>query len=186
MFTLEEKKFILTLARLAIAHYFESGKLPKISLTEVPGKTLLKDGACFVTLTIAGALRGCVGHLEAIQPLYLDIMKNAVAAAFEDTRFFPLQSEELAQTDIEVSILSESKPLSFLSPEDLLAKLQPGQDGVIIRRGNFSATYLPQVWEELPAKKDFLTSLCLKAGLAVDSWTKPGLEVSTYQVEVIK
>lgn len=186
MFTLEEKKFILTLARQAIAHYFESGKLPKISLTEVPGKTLLKDGACFVTLTISGALRGCIGHLEATQPLYLDIMKNAVAAAFEDTRFFPLPSEELAQTEIEVSILSEPKPLSFSSPDDLLVKLQPGQDGVIIRRGNFGATYLPQVWEELPIKKDFLASLCLKAGLPVDSWTKPRLKVSIYKVEAIK
>lgn len=186
MFTPEEKKFIITLARRSIAYHFEFGKLLKVNPTEVPGKTLLKDGACFVTLTISGALRGCIGHLEAIQPLYRDIISNTAAAAFEDSRFFPLQSEELAQTEIEVSILSEPKPLSFSSPEDLLNKLQPDQDGVIIRCGNFSATYLPQVWEQLPLKEDFLASLCLKAGLPVDSWQKLGLEVSTYKVEAIK
>jgi len=199
MFTPQEKKFILDLAKRAIEYYFSAkggsasgGKNKKllkiISLREIPreGKKLKETLSCFVTLTIGGNLRGCMGHVEAVQPLYLDIMENAAAAAFDDPRFSPLSEEEYKKTEIEVSVLSKPEPLSFSSPEDLLKKLRPGIDGVILRRGRRGATYLPQVWENLPDKEQFLSSLCEKAGLPTDDWKKSGLEVETYEVEALR
>lgn len=200
MFTPQEKKFILDLARRAVEHYFKNGKLLELGGDEVVSEKLKEQRACFVTLTIGGELRGCIGHIEAVQPLYLDIIENAAAAAFGDPRFPPLTEKEWKNTEVEVSVLSKPEPLSFSSPEDLLKKLRPGADGVILRRqpgdrGNSpnpllerggGATYLPQVWEDLPDKEKFLSSLCEKAGLEAGDWRRPGVEVLIYKVEAIK
>lgn len=137
----------------------------------------------FVTLKINGNLRGCIGNLSADKSVVEGVRDNAINAAFRDPRFAPLSRDEFDKIQIEVSILSEPKPLSFDSPDDLLAKLRPGVDGVIIRKGIRGATFLPQVWEQLPDKKVFLSHLCLKAGLPADEWKKPGLQVFTYQVQ---
>jgi MEMO1 family protein len=137
----------------------------------------------FVTLKHKGQLRGCIGSLSASDPLAEGVRRNAVNAAFHDPRFAPLTESELGQVEIEVSVLTEPQPLAFSDPEDLLRKLRANVDGVIIRQGHASATFLPQVWEQLPKKEDFLGHLCLKAGLPRDAWKRGKLEVSTYQVQ---
>ena len=137
----------------------------------------------FVTLKINDRLRGCIGNLTSDAPLESGVRRNAINAAFNDPRFAPLSTSELDQVEIEVSILSEPQPLKYSDGDDLVKKLRPYIDGVIIRKDHASATFLPQVWEQLPRPQDFLTHLCTKAGLSADSWQKPDLEVSTYQVQ---
>jgi AmmeMemoRadiSam system protein A len=137
----------------------------------------------FVTLTIDGQLRGCIGNLTSSESLVSGVRRNAINAAFHDPRFTPLTVQELEQVEIEVSILSEPQPLNYSDGADLLGKLRPNIDGVILRKDFASATFLPQVWEQLPQPQDFLTHLSLKAGLASDAWQNPELEVSTYQVQ---
>jgi hypothetical protein len=137
----------------------------------------------FVTLKHKGQLRGCIGSLSASDPLAEGVRRNAINAAFHDPRFSPLTEKELGQVEIEVSVLTEPQALAFGDPEDLLRKLRANVDGVIIRQGYASATFLPQVWEQLPKKEDFLGHLCIKAGLPRDAWKSGKLEVSTYQVQ---
>ena len=124
----------------------------------------------FVTLTIDGQLRGCIGNLTSSESLVSDVRRNAINAALHDPRFSPLSISELDRVKIEVSILSEPRPLYYRDAADLLKKLRPKIDGVILRKDFASATFLPQVWEQLPQPQDFLTQLCLKAGLASDAW----------------
>jgi AmmeMemoRadiSam system protein B/AmmeMemoRadiSam system protein A len=137
----------------------------------------------FVTLKIGGQLRGCIGNLTASEPVAEGVRRNAINAAFHDPRFSPLSQDELDRTEIEVSILSEPQRLEYRDWQDLVAKLRVNVDGVIIRKDYASATFLPQVWEQLPEPHDFLTHLCLKAGLPSDAWKSSELEVLTYQVQ---
>jgi AmmeMemoRadiSam system protein A len=131
---------------------------------------LEKKGAVFVTLTKGKEerLRGCIGSLEAWRPLYRDVIANAQAAALKDNRFPPLRKEELPQIKVEVSLLSKPQPLHYTDTEDLKQKIKPGIDGVILRYNNHRATYLPQVWEQLPEFETFFSSLCKKARLPAD------------------
>lgn len=137
----------------------------------------------FICLKIEGRLRGCIGSLAATESIVDGVMDNAVNAAFHDPRFSPLSDDELDKVSIEVSVLTDPQPLDYDGPADLIAKLRPGVDGLIIRKGPLSATFLPQVWEQLPKPEDFLSHLCRKAGLPGDSWKTTTLEVSTYQVQ---
>lgn len=178
----DERQALLTLAREAITHAVHGQEPLQIDLNAV-SKALRRDGASFVTLTQQGELRGCIGSLEAQRPLALDVRDNAVAAAFKDPRFPPVCSEELDGLTIEISVLSAPKPLPYDGPDDLIAKLRPGVDGVVIERGWNRATFLPQVWEKLPDAHQFLEHLCRKAYLPHDSYLRPGLDVHTYQVE---
>jgi AmmeMemoRadiSam system protein A len=136
----------------------------------------------FVTLKLDGCLRGCIGSLTGCEPLVKGVRSHAVNAAFNDPRFSPLDAEELDRTTIEVSVLSEPQPLIYVDADDLVAKLHPGSDGVILRKGHSQATFLPQVWEQLPKAQDFLTHLCTKAGLGGSDWRHTHLEVEVYQV----
>lgn len=137
----------------------------------------------FVTLTIDGQLRGCIGSLSADEPVREGVRKNAINAAFHDPRFPKLTAGELKRVAIEVSILTEPVPLAYQDADDLLAKLKPDVDGVILGKGMARATFLPQVWRQLPGPDLFLSQLCLKAGLAADAWKKQRLEVLVYQVQ---
>lgn len=137
----------------------------------------------FVTLKIKEQLRGCIGSLTATETLAESVRRNALSAAFHDPRFPPLSQEELGRTAIEVSILTEPRPLPFQDGRDLIKKLRPHIDGVIIRKGFARATFLPQVWEQLPKPEDFLAHLCMKAGLPSRAWEDSDLEVLTYQVQ---
>jgi len=140
----------------------------------------------FVTLTINEGLRGCIGHIIPGESLIEGIRVNAINAAFRDPRFSPLSKEEWGDVKVEISILTEPKGLPYLDADDLLNKLRPGIDGVIIKKGFRQATFLPQVWEQLPDKKDFLTHLCMKAGLDGHAWKKERLEVSLYQAQAFE
>lgn len=150
---------------------------------EVPPEWSPNSGACFVTLTLGGRLRGCIGSLAAYRPLGEDLKANALAAAFEDPRFPPLRAEEWPRVKVEISLLTPPKPWSPAHPTALLEELQTLKPGLIITRGYHRATFLPQVWDQLPDPSDFLTHLCLKAGLDEKAWQKPDLKYEIYQVE---
>ncbi|MFO7838100.1 MAG: AmmeMemoRadiSam system protein B [Desulfosalsimonadaceae bacterium] len=137
----------------------------------------------FVTLTKNGQLRGCIGSLVPDNPIREGVKENAVNAAFHDPRFPGLSKKELDQIRIEVSLLTEPRPLEYKNADDLLQKIRPHTDGVILKKGMHSATFLPQVWEQLPEKEMFLSQLCMKAGLSADAWKKGDLEILTYQVQ---
>lgn len=137
----------------------------------------------FVTLKINDQLRGCIGNLLPDKPLISAVQDNAVNAAFQDPRFAPLSKQEFEKIQIEVSLLTEPKPLDYKDGRDLLDKLRSHVDGVILRKGPYSSTFLPQVWEQLPDKRTFLEQLCMKAGLTADAWQKGDIEVMTYQVQ---
>ena len=137
----------------------------------------------FVTLHEHGQLRGCIGSLSSYRAIVDGVRENAINAAFNDYRFGPVTEDELDHLEIEVSILTEPRLLEYDGAEQLLSLLRPGVDGVIIRRGGASATFLPQVWEQLPEPADFLSHLCRKAGLLPDEWRGGRLEVETYQVQ---
>jgi AmmeMemoRadiSam system protein A len=139
-----------------------------------------------VTLTIHDHLRGCIGALQASQPLGLDVQEHAAAAASEDYRFPPVQPQEVDQLVIEISRLSPSRDLDYADADDLLKKLRPGVDGVVLHRGFQRATFLPQVWANVPDPADFLTQLCFKMGAPGDLWRQEHLQVQTYQVEEFK
>lgn len=142
-------------------------------------------GASFVTLTLGrvpgGALRGCIGSLEARRPLREDVEANAVAAALHDPRFAPLTARELDDTVVEVSVLSAPAALPAADEAELLARLRPGVDGVVLSACGRRATFLPQVWEQLPDPADFLARLRRKAGLPADYWGRD-VVVETYTV----
>jgi uncharacterized protein len=131
---------------------------------------LMETGACFVTLTQQGELRGCIGTLQAHRPLLADVQVNAVAAAFRDPRFPPLSVRELDVTAVEVSLLSPMRPLAFSSQADALAQLRPFVDGVVLEFGAHRSTFLPQVWEQLPDPDEFMANLKRKAGLPASFW----------------
>ena len=137
----------------------------------------------FVTLKEHGELRGCIGSLAAIDPIVEGIKRNALHAAFDDSRFSPVGKNELGAIEVEISILTEPIPLAYAGGDDLLRILQVGLDGLILRKGMQGATFLPQVWEQLPRPEDFLGHLCRKAGLSADAWRAGDLEVSTYRVQ---
>jgi len=128
---------------------------------------LKEKGAAFVTINTEPnkQLRGCIGSLQAYRPLYKDIIANAQSAALHDPRFKPLSKEELKNIKIEVSILSEPKPLPYENRDELKKKITPFKDGVVLKYKTYQATYLPQVWDQLPQFDDFFTSLCMKANL---------------------
>ncbi len=138
--------------------------------------------ATFVTLNKNGELRGCIGHLEAIQPLIKDVADNAFSAAFQDPRFPPLNKNEFNQIKIHISVLSPPEPLSFTSEENLLQQIRPGIDGLILQDGYYRGTFLPSVWEQLPTRENFLTHLKIKAGLPANYWSD-SLQVSRYTTE---
>jgi len=156
---------MLDTARAAIRHGLDTGRPPVVDLAACPEK-LRQPGAAFVTLTLDGALRGCIGSLEPHRPLLEDVAMNAWAAAFQDPRFPPLSEIEFTRLDLHISILGPPRPLEFNSEQDLIAQLRPGRDGLIIRQGDRQATFLPAVWESLPEAHDFLQQLKLKAGIS--------------------
>jgi AmmeMemoRadiSam system protein A len=183
--TREERNFLLELARKTIEEVVTSGKMPEIDASGL-SSTMTELKGCFVTLKKKGQLRGCIGHILPREPLYRAVMDNAVNAAVRDPRFPPVEPKELALLEIEISVLTVPRPLDFKSPDDLLNKLRPDVDGVVLQIGRRQSTFLPQVWEQLPDKESFLAHLSHKAGLPASAWKRPGTEVLTYQVEPFK
>ncbi len=180
--TLEEKQVLLKEARQSIEFATQNKRLPELVLNNYP-TALQENGASFVTLTEHGELRGCIGALEAYQPLIVDVREHAVAAALDDLRFSPVRFEDLPFIHIEVSRLTKPEIFRYSDPKELPSRLHKGVDGVILRDGLRRATFLPQVWEQLPEPEDFLSHLCNKMGAPADLWKQKILEVSIYHVE---
>ncbi|MGD2127014.1 MAG: AmmeMemoRadiSam system protein A [Desulfobacteraceae bacterium] len=180
-----EGRYLLSVARQMIEEALFHRKEELSRDSQFSSKFSEKRGT-FVTITIGGCLRGCIGHIIPQESLIEGIRINAINAAFRDPRFRPLSKEEFEKIKLEISILTEPKPLTYSDAEDLLLKLRPCIDGLIIKKGHNQATFLPQVWEQLPDKKEFLTHLCLKAGLGPDEWKSGDLVVSTYQVQAFE
>jgi AmmeMemoRadiSam system protein A len=168
---------LLAMARAAI-----SDALGKTAVADDSARWLDESGACFVTLTIAGQLRGCIGSLEAHRSLRDDIKANARAAAFNDPRFPPLGADELDQIRVEVSLLSPQQTMRFSSEADALGQLRPLEDGIVFEYGHHRSTFLPQVWEQLPEPTEFMAHLKAKAGLSPGFWAE-GVKLSRYRVE---
>jgi len=174
---------LIDLARRSIRHGLEQGRALPVDLETWP-EVLRVPAATFVTLKREGRLRGCIGSLEARQPLVRDVAEHAFAAAFRDPRFPPLEPGEFDDLAISISILGEPEPLHVESEAELLAKLRPGVDGLILEEGWRRATFLPSVWESLPEPRDFLVNLKLKAGIAPEHWSDD-MRCSRYEVQEI-
>lgn len=192
----EQGKLLVLLARVTIGERlgigFEDSGLEMAGLggmrqfdfkRQLEHEAFSRRQGVFVTLEIDGRLRGCIGSLTPDGTVRMEVTTNALNAAFNDPRFPELTKDEFARVDLSVSILSNPEPLSFRTPEELVKKLVPAKDGVVVQKGRARATFLPQVWDQLPVVSEFLAHLCTKAGLAPDEWTRPGLEVKTYRVQ---
>ncbi len=185
--TQKEGDLLLKLARTIIMHRFDNceDKLSALRL-KASEKLLEQRRASFVTLHRAGQLRGCIGNLDPVKTIWEGVKDNAEHAAFNDTRFAPVSREELDEILVEISILSLPVKFEYSDAQALIAGLQPGVDGVILQKDYSRATFLPQVWEQLPEPEQFLTHLCLKAGLSANEWQSGNLSVFTYQVQMFE
>ncbi|MCH8329587.1 MAG: AmmeMemoRadiSam system protein A [Nanoarchaeota archaeon] len=178
MTTKKEQEFLLNCAKNAILNcqnitYPDLNKL---------SSTLKQKRGVFVTLELNGQLRGCIGTIQPVMPLYEAVIKNAASAGYSDPRFPPMTKEEANKVTIEISILTEPERLNYADENDLLKKLNPDL-GIIIKKGFATATFLPQVWEQLPDKEQFLANLCMKANLNPEAWKEKDMEIFTYKVE---
>jgi AmmeMemoRadiSam system protein A len=176
-----DRKALLKLARSVIKTTLVKDE--KIEKPEKLSAALKEKRGCFVTLHKNGALRGCIGTIDPRKSLYDGVEENAVNSAFWDPRFPKMIEDELDDIDIEVSVLTVPRILEFKGENELLGQLEPGIHGVILSQGRHSATFLPQVWDQLPDKKDFLTHLCMKAGLGGNCWKDKETVVKVYEAE---
>lgn len=178
----QDQSILLSLAFDSVCAAVRDIPLAPIDLDSL-SPPLREERASFVTLTLFGALRGCIGTIAKCFPLAQDVAIRASAAATRDPRFKPVQVDELEKLDIEISVLSDLQPLTYQDPKSLPSLLNVGVDGVIIHCGHKRATFLPQVWERLATPEQFLTLLCRKALLPDDFWKSGDLLVETYQVQ---
>ena len=181
--TLKDKKIILDTARHAIQYGLTYKRPPVLELETYP-QELQQHAATFVTLKETNRLRGCIGTLEAYQPLIQDVAEHAYAAAFNDPRFPPVNAIEEPMLHISISLLSPPEKLKVSSEQELLSKLNPGVDGIILKYKQHKGTFLPSVWEQIDSPQDFIHKLKLKAGLSEDFWHDE-MTIETYQTDVI-
>lgn len=185
-FTNREKEYLINLARQTLYWYLKDGTIPEPDENALTNQ-LRQKAACFVTLSKKDlGLRGCMGLFERDRPLWQNVIDRTIAAATGDPRFNKVTYDELKSIKLEISILTEPEQLQFNSPEDLLTKLQPNKDGVIIITKYGSSTYLPQVWEQIPDKEDFLSRLCAKHNAPPNIWRTDcrNIQVLTYRAIV--
>jgi AmmeMemoRadiSam system protein A len=174
---------LLKIAKSAIEHHLSGEN--NFSIPSPNDPMLKEPGAVFITLTKSGQLRGCIGSLTPYRSLVSDVASNAVASAFSDPRFPPLNSDEIEQLTISISVLTPSIPIDFTDENDLISKIEPGIDGLILQDGNNRGTFLPSVWEQLPDVQVFWAHLKRKAGLPINHWSDT-LKVSRYRTEYFK
>ena len=178
-----DREYLLKLTHRTIQKYLKNKGIVEVDQNSLPSKELLEKRGVFVTLTINGELRGCIGNLEADKPIYQSVIDNSLAAAFCDPRFAPLTENEFKDIDIEISILS---PLKKISNKDILSYLKKNKPGILLKNDRRQATFLPQVWEELTDPEEFLSHLSLKAGLGSNGWQDDSTKFYEYTVEIIK
>ena len=167
---IEEQQQLIALAKSSIEYGIEHQAVMPLTAEEIP-KKFSEERASFVTLRLEGRLRGCIGAIEPIRPLAVDIVHNAHAAAFLDPRFSPLTGIELHGLDIHISILTPPERLEFSSEEDLIAKIRAGIDGLLFEAGDLAGAFIPAMWEQIADPKEFLRHLKIKAGLSPDFWS---------------
>lgn len=177
----DERQALLRLARSTIEKSL--GLCAAVERPMFESELFRKPLGCFVTLEAAGQLRGCIGNIEPHKPLLEAVMDNAISAAFHDPRFPSMTRKEWSDISIEISILTEPKPLEAASAPERLDKLLPGVHGVILSRGYRRATFLPQVWSQLPDKRTFLEHLCRKAGMEGRCWEDSQTQIDVYEAE---
>ncbi len=177
----EKGRVLLPIARAAISRALNVPREVNESSADETAPWLAEHGACFVTLTQYGELRGCIGTLQAHRPLLADVKSNAVSAALRDPRFAPLNAAELDITTVEISLLSPTQAMDVQGEADALAQLRPGVDGIVFEYASYRSTFLPQVWEQLPQPRQFMAHLKRKAGLPDDFWAE-GVKLSRYAV----
>ena len=176
MLSKEERKSLLNLARDTIQAKLHEGRSPEF---HTESSVLLEPRGAFVTLHKHGALRGCIGYVEAIKPLYKTVRDMAIAAAFQDPRFPGLTEDEYNDIDIEISVMSPLEKITDVN------KIEVGKHGIIIKSGFNSGLLLPQVATEQGWDRDtFLEHTCYKAGLPGNSWKRPGIEILIFSAEV--
>lgn len=178
----QEQKILLQIARDSINYGLEHQARLIIPLEQY-AQHLKNPQACFVTLNKNQQLRGCIGTLVARSPLVQEVADSGYSAAFLDRRFSQVTKEEIPYLQIHISILTNPIAMHFASEQDLLSQLKPGIDGLILKVGNLSGTFLPSVWEQLPNPKDFLSHLKNKAGLPQDYWSNQ-VEMFRYETEM--
>ena len=177
----EDRKSLLELARTAIEVEINAGS--KIRRPEKISPGLKEKRGCFVTLHKEGILRGCIGTIEPVRSLVFNVEENALNAAFHDPRFPAVEMDEVSDIDIEISVLTVPQKVDFKDGDDLKKKLKPKIHGVILSQGCHSATFLPQVWEQLPDRGDFLEHLCQKGGMGGGCWKDKDTTVKVYEAE---
>ena len=176
-----QRATLIDVARRSIEHGLATGRPLPVTPSEYH-RDLKAVRASFVTLQIHGQLRGCIGHLEAVQPVVVDVAENAFAAAFRDPRFKPLTAQEWPEVEVHLSLLTAPERMHFDDEADLIRQMRPREDGLILQDGPNRGTFLPSVWDSLPDPVDFLIHLKHKAGLAANHWSER-LEVYRYQTE---
>ncbi|MDH3211399.1 MAG: AmmeMemoRadiSam system protein A [Myxococcales bacterium] len=172
---------LLLVAHASVDHGLRTGRPLEVEPRDYDPE-LRTPRATFVTLHLEEKLRGCTGSLEAVNPLVVDVAQSAHRSAFADPRFPPVEANELPRLSFHISLLSPLAPLPATSEAELRASLRPGIDGLVLREGARSGTFLPSVWESLPSPLRFLEELKRKAGLPVDYWS-PTLRFERYTVE---
>lgn len=183
LYNKNDRELLLQTAKDSIAYGIAHHKALPLNVQNYPPQ-LCQPRACFVTLHLDKQLRGCIGTLEAHQPLILDVAANAYNAAFNDPRFAPVHANEVPQITLDISVLSPPQPMQFNSEADLLRQIRPGIDGLILSDQGRRGTFLPSVWEQLPDPVDFLKHLKNKAGFPADYWSQT-LKVESYTAELI-
>ena len=175
---------LLRIAKTSILQHFDASYTidKEALLREYP--FLAEQRATFVTLNYASNLRGCIGSIIAHRSLLDDIISNAKSAAFSDSRFQPVRQEELDLLTLEVSVLTQPHFLEYQDYKELLTRITPNKDGLILKYGNHQGTFLPQVWEQLPSPHQFLQELSYKAGLNPSVYEHHP-DIYTYQVEAL-
>ena len=183
--TPDQEGYLLKLARNTLEKNYADGSVKTMNPSTLDAK-LTKITGAFVTLNKDGQLRGCIGHILPQKPLYQAVIENSLNAALKDSRFAPVTQDELQEIHIDISVLTPPEPLEFSSPEDLKRKLVPGRDGVVVKYHGRQSTFLPQVWDQLPDKDDFLSRLCTKQGSPADCWKKPDVKIDVYRAQVFE
>jgi uncharacterized protein len=179
-FNPEERAFLLDLARRALAESISGRQVQPESVAV--SDHLREMRACFVTLFVDGQLRGCIGQVQPRMPLFEAVMRNACSAGLQDRRFEPITAGELPRLRVEISVLSPMERRAG-TPDEILAQLRPLVDGVLLERHGGVVTFLPQVWEHIVSREEFMERLSEKAGWGKSAWCEPGTTVSIYRVE---
>lgn len=183
LYNIDERKILLKTAHDAIAYGIGHNANMPVDLS-LYHASLLETGACFVTLHLNNNLRGCIGSLQAHQPLIVDVANNAFNAAFRDPRFKPVTNLEFINLQLEISVLSKPTSMYFSSEDNLLQQLRPGIDGLILKDQGHRGTFLPSVWQQFPDPKTFLSHLKNKSGLEATYWSNT-LTIERYTAELI-